>query len=142
VALVLAAALNAERYFVDMARNPGVWGAAYPVQTRVGEFVRHLARTGSAGGGVYVSSGMSRHPVFVYLTEGLDTATFDGAALSQPVRPGSLFVITGRTAGEHLRALAPYLGDQPTPWRRGPVFPGTEEPSFLAYRARGEPPIR
>jgi hypothetical protein len=135
--LLLALALNVSIYFFWMRASPAVWVSFYPVHTQVGAYMRALHERGEgAGRQVYVAAGVATNPVFVYLTHGIPVRTFSDAALSEPARPGALFLLSGYSAEKDRAVLAPYLGANPAPVVAGPDFPDGSRPSFVGYEAR------
>jgi 4-amino-4-deoxy-L-arabinose transferase-like glycosyltransferase len=135
-ALALALGLNAMTYFVTMPRDPRVWGSSHPVQTQLGAYVRGLVDRGGARAvdQIFVSEEVGESDVFQYLTHGTEPATFAAGMLSRHPRPGDLFLLSGYSYAEESRALAPYMGPNPSPVLLGPVFPGQTAPSFVGYR--------
>ena len=135
---VLALGLDVRTYFVAMPVDPRVWQAFYPVQTQIGVFVRDLAERRHATdlGDVFVADSVASSDVFTYLTYGLTSQTFAEGELSRPAEAGALFVLSGYSYEAQARALASYLGDEPSPLLLGPPFPGLATPSFVVYERR------
>jgi 4-amino-4-deoxy-L-arabinose transferase-like glycosyltransferase len=124
-------ALNAALYFGAMPRNPEVFGGFYPVQSRMGEYVRETWRAGEQ---IYVPEEIRSHPSFAFLTSGLPVEAFSGADLSAPPRPGARFLLTGYFADAEAAALAPALGPGARIEAAGPPFPDGRGPTFSVLR--------
>ncbi len=140
VVVVAALLLNVWVYFVAMPVMPGVWLSFYPIHTRVGVYVQQLADEHGAAyvRQVYVPQGLTENDVFRYLVYGLPVQVFKGSAVSQPVEPGALFVLSGYSDEKNAENLAPYIGTAPEPVLLGPRLPGRDEHSFVVYQAVGE----
>lgn len=138
LAVVAAVALNAWLYFAAMPGDPRVFAGFYPVQSRMGAYVR------AAGGAapVYVPREVAEHPSFAFLAWGLPVGTFDpeapaGAPLANPPpAPGATFLLSGYFAEAEAAALAPVLGPGAAPEAAGDPFPDGRGPTFYVYRAR------
>lgn len=136
-ALVAAClALNAWLYFVWMPPRPEVFTSFYPVQSRIGAYLRGVAdREGAAAAGaVYLPAGLRGDPVIDYLAHGLAFQTFEGAALSAPPPPGARFVLTGYFAEQERAGLAAVIGPA-APELVGEPFPDGRGPTYYVYRA-------
>jgi len=83
---------------------------------------------------IYVPAEVKDNSVFAYLTHGSEPGSFQGSTLSAPAEPGALFVLSGSTYEDDLRALSAQLGPSPAPSVLGARFPGSTTPSFLVFR--------
>ncbi|MBC8077698.1 MAG: glycosyltransferase family 39 protein [Chloroflexales bacterium] len=132
----LALALNVYTYFGWMRTSTDVWMSFYPVHTQMGAYVHDLhARGQDAGRQIFVPEGVVANPVFAYLTNGITMQTYSGDVLSEPLRPGALFLLSGYVYERDKAVLAPYIGASPLPVVSGSPFPGRATPSFVGYAA-------
>jgi 4-amino-4-deoxy-L-arabinose transferase-like glycosyltransferase len=135
---LLPIALNVYTYFGWMRTSTDVWMSFYPVHTQMGAYVHDLHASGEdAGRQIFVPEGVVANPVFVYLTDGITVQTYSGDVLSEPLRPGALFLLSGYVYERDRVTLAPYIGASPTPAVSGAPFPGRATPSFVGYPATG-----
>jgi hypothetical protein len=134
VPLVAAAALNAWTYFVAMPTDPRVWGSFYPVETRMGVFVRRLAgeRGQTRLRDVLVPGDVARSEVFRYLSDGLVVGAYEEDRM--PETPAGALVLVPADPAAPARAASPWPDGQGVVAAQGPPFPGLAIPSFTAFR--------
>jgi hypothetical protein len=134
--VLLVLGLNAYTYFGWMRTSTDVWMSFYPVHTQMGAYIHDLHERGEdAGRQIFVPEGVVANPVFVYLTDGITVRTYSGDVLSEPLRPGALFLLSGYVYERDRAALARYIGASPQPTVSGAPFPGRATPSFIGYPA-------
>jgi hypothetical protein len=116
--------------FRNMATDPRVWGAAYPVPTQMGLYVRQMAQLAPSAT-VYLPADVADNTVITYLAHGLSHGSYDASGFSRPPQAGDRFLVRGgkeRARGEAVvRALVPGA----VPVHEGPPFPGTQAPTFV-----------
>ncbi|RRR65014.1 MAG: phospholipid carrier-dependent glycosyltransferase [Candidatus Viridilinea halotolerans] len=132
--LSLSVALNANLYFVVMPPQHGVYLGFYPVQSRMGAYLRELADKQELPPQIFVGEGLQADPVFAFLTTGIAVERFAGAQLSAPAETGAIFFIGGYFVQDDLATLAPILGPDPTPVALGPMFPDGSRRTFYVYQ--------
>ncbi len=116
--------------FRDMATDPRVWAAAYPVPTQMGIYLRKVAQD-DASVTVYLPSGVANNSVIAYLGHGLTYGSYDRDGLSRPARPGDRLLVRGGEEQARGEALVRRFAPDAVPAREGPLLPGTSTPSFL-----------
>lgn len=133
-----ALGLNAWLYFGVMPNDPEVWRSFYPIQTRLGVYLREMADTKGTAylDQVYVPRGLLNDPVFAYLTHGIALQSYTPADLSRPAAPEALFVTPAPFIQREVQLLAAYLGPTPIPIVRGPAFPDGSAVTFEVYQHR------
>ena len=75
--------------------------------------------------------------MLLYLTYGLERATYSEGTFTPPAQPGDLVLLSPNALDDGLDDLRDLLGASPRLAVTGPFLPGTNTPSFLAYEVVG-----
>jgi 4-amino-4-deoxy-L-arabinose transferase-like glycosyltransferase len=127
---------NTWLYFVQMARDPGVYSSFDIVETAMSRVARLPTITDDPDlqkVQVYLPEQSLTYDTVRYLTSGITVQTFNGVNLSPPPGSQALVLLPPDALPEDHESVLKALGPTARALDAAPVLPGGEEPIFYAY---------